>query len=122
MHNYKEIFKSFLYWSAKFSIDQREQPFNALLMLSACETLLIVSLALFYEYAMNSLLPLSGLFLTIFSVIIFIINFYFYKYKYIDQISHTYKANVKFLAPLFAFLCICMLIVSVFVSLSRGVA
>lgn len=116
---YRKVLKSFLYWSGKFSADRSEQPFNAILMIAACQVLLLVALALFYEYATASLLPLSGLSLTILSVLLLFANLYLFRHGNVDKMSDISNAKVRFLAPLFASFCIFMLIFSVICGLSR---
>lgn len=116
---YRQIFKSFIYWSGRFSPNGSEQPFNALLMVAACQTLLLVAFALFYEFATSSILPLGSLSLTFLSLFLFLVNLCYLKYANLDESPDISNTKIKFLAPLFSLFCIFMLIFSVVCLLSQ---
>jgi len=110
---YEQTLRSFLYWSGKFSIDRAEQPFNALLMMSASQMLMLVASILLYESASGHAFPLSGVFLTLASLVILFINYLLFKRIALEKVAAAPNVRVRLCAPLFAGFCIAVIFLAV---------
>ncbi|MCW8807198.1 MAG: hypothetical protein OQK79_03665 [Rhodanobacter sp.] len=117
---YNKLLRSFVHWSAKFSLDRSEQPFNALLMISCFQLLLVNAIQAFYALGASRELPFGKLQITFIGVAIFFINFSIMKRMLRGKDATVVARDIVLIAPLFALFCAVVFILSVIMVYIKG--